>query len=672
MTDELIKVNEELRKEIAIRKQSEEQLRRSETYLAEAQRLSLTGSFGWTPSTGEIHWSDQSYRIYELDRNVKPTIELALERIHPDDRKLVRRAIDETSRGEKDFDLVHRLLMADGSVKYVHVLSRVVKDAAGNLEVVGALMDITERKKMEETLRQNDERYSFIFDFMPIALWRINSDRTLSLLQDLRRRGIVDLGKYLDEHPDVVYQAMNGTRVTEVNERAVQLFGARDPREMLGVVTRFWKNNADGYKKLLEARFNGEEALQLETQLTTLDGRTIEGLYFFMAFPLALNAPAVTLGGFLDETDRLRVQSRLAAIISSLSDAIIGKTLDGTITSWNEGAEKMFGYEAREMIGQSITRIIPAELQDEEREILWRLRQGERIKNYETVRNCKDGRRINVSLAISPMFDQSGKVVGASKAARDVTAEKQAEAELQRVREELARVARITTLGELTAAIAHEVNQPLTGVVNSGNACLRWLSQETPNLAAARESVERVVHSGNRAAEVIKRIRALIAKAPSQRDQLSVNEAITEVLALVQGEIQRKTISLRTDLSTDIPHIFGDRIQLQQVILNLILNSIDAMSAVLPPRDLLVTSSKNETNDVLVTVWDTGTGLDEKSLDRIFEAFYTTKAHGMGVGLAVSRTIVQTHGGLLWARPNKPRGAVFAFTLPVNGAEHVS
>jgi PAS domain S-box-containing protein len=390
-----------------------------------------------------------------------------------------------------------------------------------------------------------------------------------------------------------------------------------------------------------------------------------------MAFPLALNAPGVSLGGFLDETDRLRVQSRLAAIISSLSDAVISKTPDGIVTSWNEGAEKMFGYEAREMIGQSITRIIPAELQDEEREILWRLRQGERIKNYETVRNCKDGRRINVSLAISPMFDQSGKVVGASKAARDVTAEKQAEAELQRVREELARVARITTLGELTAAIAHEVNQPLTGVVNSGNACLRWLSQETPNLAAARESVERVVHSGNRAAEVIKRIRALIAKAPSQRDQLSVNEAITEVLALVQGEIQRKSISLRTDLSTDIPRIFGDRIQLQQVILNLILNSIDAMSAVLPPRDLLVTSSKNETNDVLVTVWDTGTGLDEKSLDRIFEAFYTTKAHGMGVGLAVSRTIVQTHGGLLWARPNKPRGAVFAFTLPV-GAEHVS
>jgi PAS domain S-box-containing protein len=373
----------------------------------------------------------------------------------------------------------------------------------------------------------------------------------------------------------------------------------------------------------------------------------------------------------MNETERLRVQSRLANIISSSSDAIIGKTLDGIVLSWNAAAESIFGYEANEMIGQSITRIIPPELQEEENTILARLRQGDRFKNYETVRTRKDGSRIDISLTVSPVFDPSGKVVGASKIARDITAEKRAEAELQLVQEELARAARIATLGELTAVIAHEVNQPLTGVVNSGNACLRWLSGETPNLAAARASVERIINAGNRAAEVIKRIRALIEKAPPKRERLNINGAIKEVLALVEGEIQRKSISLHTDLASDVPLIFGDRIQLQQVILNLILNAIEAMSATLLPRELLVISAKNETNEVLVTVRDSGTGLDEKSVDRLFEAFYTTKAQGMGIGLAVSRTIVQTHGGVLRARPNTPRGAAFMFTLPADG-EHVS
>jgi len=327
---------------------------------------------------------------------------------------------------------------------------------------------------------------------------------------------------------------------------------------------------------------------------------------------------------------------------------------------------KRAGYEAHEMIGRPITCIIPPELQAEEAEILRRIGQGGRIKNYKTVRHAKDGRRIDISLTVSPVLDQSGKVIEASMVARDITAEKRAEAELQQIRDELARVARVTTLGELTAAIAHEVNQPLTGVINSGNACLRWLSPETPNQEAARKSVERVIREGNRAAEVIKRVRALVEKAPTQRERLSVNDAITDVLPMIDAEIRRNAIALRTDLASDVPLIFGDRVQLQQVMLNLMLNAIDAMSGTDPPRDLLVTSARGESNEALVTVRDSGSGLGEKSLDRLFEAFYTTKAQGMGIGLAVSRTIVQTHGGLLWAQPNEPRGAAFAFTLPVN------
>jgi PAS domain S-box-containing protein len=362
--------------------------------------------------------------------------------------------------------------------------------------------------------------------------------------------------------------------------------------------------------------------------------------------------------------ERLRDQSRLAVIVTSSDDAIVGMTLDGTVTSWNAAAERIFGYTAPEMIGQPVARIIPAELQGEEREILRRLARGERMKNFHTVRTGKNGRRIDISLTLSPVFDQSGAVVGVSKIARDITAEKRAETELQQVRADLARVARVTALGEMTAAIAHEVNQPLTAVVNSANAGLRWLSGEPPDLAAARRSIERAVSAGTRAAEVIKRVRALIDKAPAQRERFSINDAISEVLALIQGEIARHSVRLRTSFASDVPSVLADRIQVQQVVLNLILNAIDAMNGASGPRELSLATARREADDVEVTVGDSGIGIDEKSLEKLFEPFYTTKPQGMGIGLAVSRAIVQAHGGLLWAQANTPRGALFAFSLP--------
>jgi PAS domain S-box-containing protein len=374
-----------------------------------------------------------------------------------------------------------------------------------------------------------------------------------------------------------------------------------------------------------------------------------------------------------DITERYAAEpesSRLAAIVASSDDAIVSKTLEGIVTSWNAGATNIFGYEAEEMIGQPIIRIVPPELHEEEAQILMRLQRGERLQHYETTRIAKDGHRVDISLTVSPLFNKSGKVVGASKVARDITAARQAEAELQQARAELVRVARVTTLGELTAAIAHEVNQPLTGLVNSGNACLRWLASEPPNLDAARQSVERMISAGTRAAEVISRIRALAGKSPPRRDRLNISDMIKEVIALIGGEVQRNHISLQTDLSNDVPPVLGDRIQLQQVILNLILNAIEAMSGVSQlRRELSIASVKDGPNGVLVIVRDSGTGVDETALHRLFEAFYTTKADGMGIGLAVSRTIIQDHGGRLWATPNTPQGAIFQFALPAHGAE---
>jgi PAS domain S-box-containing protein len=326
------------------------------------------------------------------------------------------------------------------------------------------------------------------------------------------------------------------------------------------------------------------------------------------------------------------------------------------------------GYEAHEMIGQPITRIIPSDLHEEQAETLTRLQQSGEFLRYQTVRVAKDGRRVDVELTVSPLFDKSRKVVGASKIARDITAAKRAEAELRETRTELMRVARVTALGELTAAIAHEVNQPLTGLVSSGNACLYWLAAETPNLEAARRSIERMIKDADRAGEVISRIRAMIKKTPPQREPLSINDTIMEVMALTLAEVRRNHVLARAELSNDLPPILGDRVQLQQVVLNLVMNAIEAMSGSdKAHRKLSISSVRDEPNSVLVSVSDSGIGLDETSLNRLFDAFYTTKVDGMGMGLAVSQKIIQTHGGNLWAAPNVPQGAVFCFRLPAGG-----
>jgi C4-dicarboxylate-specific signal transduction histidine kinase len=262
--------------------------------------------------------------------------------------------------------------------------------------------------------------------------------------------------------------------------------------------------------------------------------------------------------------------------------------------------------------------------------------------------------------------DEHGKAYQASGIAEDITEAKRSKEALDNAHAELAHVSRVATLGEMSASIAHEINQPLAAVVNNANACLRWL--ESQNLEAARQSASRIIADGHRAGEIISRIRALANKAPPQKDWLDLNEAILEVIALARSEVHGNRVTLETQLSDDVPRIMGDRIQLQQVILNLINNAIEAMSeADDGPRELRVSSAKGELQGVQVSVRDSGPGLDPDNLDRLFHAFYTTKPQGMGLGLAISRSIIEAHGGRLWATANESRGAVFQFTLPTGG-----
>jgi len=241
---------------------------------------------------------------------------------------------------------------------------------------------------------------------------------------------------------------------------------------------------------------------------------------------------------------------------------------------------------------------------------------------------------------------------------------KRAEDALHRARMELAHVTRVATLGEMTASIAHEVNQPLTAVIANANASLRWLAAATPNLDEARDAVSRILRDGNRAGEVIARIRALVQKTDTEKVRLDINQTVQEVVILMQNEAVRKGVAIRTDLAADVPPVLGDRIQLQQVILNLVMNGIEAMDTFTDrPREMLIRSCEHQSDQVLVAVQDSGIGIDRANLEKIFDAFYTTKSQGMGMGLAISRSIVENHGGTLWAVPNDGPGATFQFTL---------
>ena len=366
-------------------------------------------------------------------------------------------------------------------------------------------------------------------------------------------------------------------------------------------------------------------------------------------------------------------RGRLAAIVESSADAIVSKDLNGIIQTWNSGAERLFGYTPQEAIGQPVTILIPPDHLDEEPSILERIRHGLRVEHYETIRRRKDGTLLDISLTVSPIFNENGQVVGASKIARDITDSKRIEQErrdmavttaLRNTEAELARIARALTVGEMATSIAHEVNQPLAAVVTNAEACLRWLGGKEPSLHEAQESLALIVRDANRASEVIRRIRQFLKK-DTQLGPLDINAVIQEALDFGRDQLLKSQVAARTELADGLPAVRGDRIQLQQVMLNLIMNGKDAMSSVEDrPRELVVTSQKSGADSIRVAVRDSGSGATLENMNRMFNPFFTTKPSGIGMGLSISRSIIEALGGRIWAEPNDGPGLTVHFSLP--------
>ena len=361
--------------------------------------------------------------------------------------------------------------------------------------------------------------------------------------------------------------------------------------------------------------------------------------------------------------DALRRQANL---LDQTHDAIIVWELQGKIIFWNRGAEKLYGFMRDEAIGRPTHELLQTE-HPLPTPIFEAILEREGEWTGELTQTARDGRKILVESRHVLLREADGRRL-VLETNRDITERKQTQESLQQAQANLARVNRVMLVGEMTASVAHEVNQPIAAAVTNAGACLRWLAAQPPDMEKARQALERIVRDGSRAAEVIRRVRALVKKVPPRTDFFDINDAILEVIALTQSELQRHPVELRTHLSSEVPLVPADRIQLQQVILNLIINAIDAMSGVGDrPRELMVGSGLGDSNDVFVEVRDSGSGLDPGNLNLLFESFYSTKPHGMGMGLSISRSIVEAHGGRLWATPNEPHGAVFRFTLPLEG-----
>jgi PAS domain S-box-containing protein len=621
------------------------ELRQNEAYLAEAQKLSQTGSFGWHVSSGEIYWSEETFRIFDYDPASQSTFQRVFERIHPEDRIFVRQILDSAVQEVKNFDFEHRLMMSDGSVKYVRVVGRPsAKGESDALEFVGAVTDITNRKRAEEALRRSERELRHVIETIPTMAWTALPDGTNEFanqswldytgisLKDTSGTGWkavfhpADIAAHVDKWRESVGKGSvfeNEARIRRIRDGEYRWFLIRGIplRDDSGNILKWYGISTD-----IDDHKRAEEALR-------------------------------------------KSEERWRSVFENSAIGVVLADMNGRFLVANHAYQTMVGYTDEELRALSFLDVTHEDHHEANWALINELVEGRRRQfQIEKKYRRKDGSLIWVSNNVSLVPGTERLPRFFMVLSEDITDRKRAEEERERLRQleaELAHMNRVSTMGELAASLAHEIKQPLSGVVVNANACLRWLADDSPNLVEARENARRIARDGKRAGDITSRIQALAEKTATAMAPLDINEAIQEVIMLAQPEVARNNVTLQAKFADGLSPVLGDRVQLQQVVLNLVMNAVEAMSTVGDrPRELAIRTQNDEADLVRITVKDSGTGLDPQAMERIFDAFYTTKSGGMGMGLSICRSIVRNHGGRLWAVANDGPGTTFQFTVP--------
>jgi len=397
--------------------------------------------------------------------------------------------------------------------------------------------------------------------------------------------------------------------------------------------------------------------------------QTLRGERLTVLFTLTLPPPSASFDSVLvtvmDITERKRAEYLAGAVFEISPDAVYIVGRDYRYQRVNPAFERRWQLPAEKIIGMRLDELAGVQpFEETYKPAMDRCFAGEEV-SFAGWFPTPSGPRY-LAATYSPLRPDSERVEALLAITRDLTDHLRASEALQQAQAELAHVTRVTTLGEMTASIAHEVNQPLACIVADANASLNWLNAATPDLDRVREALEAIVKDGHRAGDVIQRVRQLATRSGPQKAQLEVNDVIREVVPLIGPEVRSHAVSLRLDLAPALPPVVADRVQLQQVLINLAMNGIEAMMATEDrPRELVIRSHPHDDDEVVVGVQDAGVGIDGSAVDELFSAFFSTKAGGMGMGLSISRSIIEQHGGRLWATPNATHGATFHFALPV-------
>src|SRR6266850_1287649 len=640
-TRELAEANEALKQELAVERQRTEAARRASDQDSRVIVRSMPGMVAILTPTGGIDAVNDELVEYS-GRTLEELQQWGTsDTVHPDDLPRLIQIFTKAIASGEPYEVEVRLRRFDGAYRWFQDRAVPRRDASGAILRWYVLQtDIDDRKRMEDALRHSEASLRAIVETTPECVHVIAGDGTL----------------------------------LSVNAAGAAMAGASSVDLMLG--RNFYDfvtpEDRERYRAFNESVCAGQKGV-LEFHIFRMDGerRHLET----HAVPLRNNDGTVAqLGVARDITARKRAEARLREserhlrlLTETIPVMLWSATPEGAIDYYNARFFEYTGFDAEQVMGpDGFTKVLhPDDVARTIQEWLSCVRTGASFQVEVRKFHAADATYRWCMASARPLLDEHGRILKWYGTVVDMHDWRQAQEELRHTQEKLAYMMRVTTMGELTASIAHEVNQPLSGIMTNAGTCLRMLAADPPDVAGACETARRTIRDAHRASDVIARLRALFTGKELTTESMDLNDATREVIALSISDLQRHRVMLRTELADDLPLITANRVQLQQVILNLLRNASDAMAGVDDGRrQLLIRTACDDGDRVRLTVQDVGVGLDPRVVDKLFQAFYTTKSNGMGIGLSVSRSIIEKHGGRLWGEPNDGPGATFAFSIP--------